>query len=57
MVNPRSAITEMFCFPLSFSIRPQTRVSPTSDMDPTYKSEAKLIAPFGVHATSTLPVL
>lgn len=42
------------CLQSSFSIRPHTCVSSTSDIPPTYRSETKLTAPLGVEAMRTL---
>ena len=57
IVNPQSAITEMFDFPLSLSSSPDTEVSWTSEIDPIYSSETKLIAPLGVQPTKNFMVL
>ena len=51
IVNPRCAITEILDFPMIFSTNPETVVSLTSEMDPTYRSDTKLTAPLGVHPT------
>lgn len=56
-VKPRSAITEMFDFPLSLSTSPDTDISWPSQTDPIYTSETKLIAPLGVHSTKSFMVL
>ena len=57
MVNPLSAITEMPSFPSSLLQSPETFVSSTSDIEPTYTGEINVMAPLGVQATNTLAVL
>ena len=57
IVNPLSAITAV---PGHFEIlsrKPETFVSSTSEMDPTYPSEMKQMQPLGVQATRNLQVL
>ena len=59
MVKPLSAITdipEAFCS-WRASIKPDTLVSYTSEIEPTYKGEMYITAPLGVHANKNLAVL
>ena len=57
MVNAQSAMMETPSLSSRAVRNPHTRVSSTSNIEPTYIGEIKHIAPFGVHATKNLTVL
>ena len=54
IVNPPSAITDMFFLPCSLSNNPEERVSSGSDIEPTNAGDTKVIAPFDVMPIRTL---
>ena len=57
IVNPLSAIIEIPGLSSRAVRKPLTRVSSTSDIDPTYTCDMKQIDPFGVQATKNFTVL